>query len=101
MPPCQKVLLNKIKRTNTIVRMIKSADKNFIEVPKPVDGYCLDGSKNFEIEYFPGHAYPGDIAELMKDSQIDNNNSTENDENEIELNLCSSDEEFEESDENE
>lgn len=100
MPPCQKVLLNKIKRTNTVVRMIKSAHKNFIEVPKPVDGYCLDGSKKFEIEYFPGYAYPGDIAELMTDSQIDNND-TENNENETESNLCSSDEEFEECDEDE
>lgn len=92
MPPCQKVLMNKIKRTQSVTRMIKSSKQNTIDVPEAVDGYYLDESNKFGIEYFSGYPYPQDISDLMSES-------TKHDdyiEDEFDCHFSSSDEEYEE-----
>lgn len=83
-----------MKRTLNLTRMMKSADKPSIDVPEAVDGYCTDESGKFIFEYYSGHPYPENICDL-----IDNNNSIltdKNEENEIERDLDSSDDEYEE-----
>lgn len=96
MPPCRTVLMNKIKRTNTVTRMIKSAGENSIEKPKAIDGYCLNENNEFAIEYFPGYPYPENIEAILSQNHCDNNNSDQNtdDEDDLDFNLSSSDEEF-------
>lgn len=99
MPPCHKVLMNKIKRTRSVTRMIKTANENFIKVPAATDGYFLDENQKFAIEYFAGHPYPSDIIDFTNESLCDNNNSPANDdiiENEFDCELSSSDDESDE-----
>lgn len=81
----------------SVTRMIKSANKNFIEVPAAIDGYFLDKNRKFAIEYFPGHPYPSNILDFTNESLCDNSNSPTNDgetiENEFDYELSSSDDE--------
>lgn len=90
MPPCESVLLNKIKRTTKITRMILSSKENFIDLPSVNDGYCLDENNLFSIEYFSGSPYPENIAELIRENN--NNNNESDDEN---SDVCSSDDDQE------
>lgn len=94
MPPCQTVLLNKIKRTNNVTRMIKSAGKIFIEIPKAIDGFCLNDNNEFAIEYFSGYPYPENIESIMNQNHCDNNNSNRNSncDDDLDFGLSSSDE---------
>lgn len=89
MPPCQKVLQNKIKRTITLTRMTKSCNTNQIELPAATDSYCFDGNNKFVIKYFFGLPYPADIEILLNE-----------DENEKEYDRNSSDDEDYSEDEN-
>lgn len=67
MPPCQKVLMNKMKRMLSVTRMIKSAGKTSVHVPEAVDGYCTKENGNFSIEYYSGLPYPENICDLIND----------------------------------
>lgn len=95
MPPCASVLLNKIKRTLNITRMIKSCNKNTIDLPKAIEGYCLNENNEYTIEYFAGYPYPENLTDLINDNIPNNNNDAANsDEDNCEL--SSSDEEYDE-----
>lgn len=96
MPPCQRVLMNKIKRTQSLTRMIKSSSNNLIQPPEAVDGYCLSENNMFAIEYFDGYPYPQSISDMMDENFDDEeNNTTNNDSNEFDCEMSSSDEEYE------
>lgn len=60
-------MINKMKRTLTLTRMIKSAEKASIDVPEAVDGYCMKENGNFSIEYYSGYPYPENICDLIND----------------------------------
>lgn len=77
MPPCQKVLQNKINRTICLTRMIKSCNINQISLPEATGGYRLDDNKKFVIKYFSGLPYPDDIEDLLHE----NGNDLESDQN--------------------
>lgn len=97
MPPCQKVLINKIKRTQSLTRMIKSSNENSMQLPEAYDGYRLNESKEFEIAYFSGYPYPQNFSDVMNETLCDEDkNSTNNDNHEFDCELSSSDEEYEE-----
>lgn len=92
MPPCESVLLNKIRRTQSATRMIKSCGTNLVYLPKVNDGYCFNESNAFMIEYFPGCPYPENIANLIKDNSITNSNNDD----ETNYDLSDSDDEYNE-----
>lgn len=99
MPPCQKVLTNKLKRMLSMTRMIKTSNQNSIDVPKAVDGYGVDESNRFTIEYFSGYPYPQDISDLIDNSDFEQTESSaaeDHSESEFVYALESSDEEDEE-----
>lgn len=75
MPPCQKVLRNKIKRTNYITRLIKNADKNFVEEQDPcINGWFKNGCQ-FDIEFFHGDQCPENLAsEAVDEAEFANLN---------------------------
>lgn len=77
--------------------MIKSSNENLIHLPEAVDGYRLNESKKFEIEYFSGYPYPQYFSDMMNETLTDKNESfTNNDNHEFDCELSSSDEEYEE-----
>lgn len=94
MPPCESVLLNKIKRTQSVTRMIKSCSNNSIYLPEAIDGYCLNENQEYMIEYFSGCPYPESFADLIDDNLKNNNDASSSDEDNC--NISSSDEEYEE-----
>lgn len=51
MPPCKKVLTNKIKRTSCLTRMIKSSKNNFIDRPDALNGYWTK-TENLKLNIF-------------------------------------------------
>lgn len=65
MPPCRAVLLNKIKRTNDLSRMIKLAHNKNISTPK--NGYIINSKNEMEIDYFSGDSYPTSITNIAAD----------------------------------
>lgn len=68
MPPCKDVLLNKIERSNRIVRMMKCG-KNIIDRPEPIDGWYLDEKGEFALSYYSGLAFPEDITNLTNETE--------------------------------
>lgn len=62
MPPCQKVLRNKIKRTNHITRLIKNADKHFVEEQNPCDNGWIKNENRYDIDFYDGDQCPESIA---------------------------------------
>lgn len=95
MPPCESVLLNKINRTLKVTRMIKSCKENLIVLPEANDGYCLNESNVFSIEYFSGSPYPENIADLLK-GNVNNNHNNNLDSDDESSDVCSSDDELDE-----
>ena len=75
MPPCKKVLLKKIERTEYLSRMIKSAsNKNIAE---PQKGWLVNENGEFEIDYFEGDPFPQTITEISSEVQIDDTDDEE------------------------
>lgn len=93
MPPCESVLLNKIKRTQNVARMIKLSGHNVIDLPKAIDGYFKNEKNEYALEYFPGCPYPENVADLMTGNFSNNNYSTSNSDEDF-CDLSSSDEEY-------
>lgn len=91
LPPCQKVLQNKINRTIAVTRMIKSCNNNQISLPEAADGYFLDANEKFVIKYFPGMPYPEDIEFVLIEDE--DGDDAEKMENEMERERNSSDDE--------
>lgn len=78
MPPCKKVLLNKVVRTKYLSKIIKSATENSIE--RPGKGWMVNENQFMEIDYFDGDPFPEDIVEENNFEPEDDEND-ENDEN--------------------
>lgn len=91
MPPCESVLLNKMKRTLNVTRMIKSSSKNTVDLPKAEEGYCLNEKNEYTIEYFTGYPYPDNFTGTNL-----NNNSNASSSDEDNCDVSSSDEEYNE-----
>lgn len=72
MPPCKKVLLNKIARTEYLSEIIKNASNNIIEQPKT--GWIIENG-DMQIEYFNGNPFPETITTI---SLNDQNNDSDN-----------------------
>jgi hypothetical protein len=76
MPPCQRVVVNKIKRTNYLTRLIKNADRNFIEDIDPSDHGWIKLQNKIEIQFYDGNQFPENLASRAVDEideQIRNN----------------------------
>lgn len=74
MPPCKRVLLNKIKRTNAITRMLKQSALNDTYLPKLSEGWALNSDGEFCTQYLEGELFPSDILDLEisgEDSDMD------------------------------
>lgn len=89
MPPCKKVLMNKIERSQYLARMMKNSVNGTID--KPGIGWILSETGDIEIDYFSGDPFPEDVATLPIDLQEDS-------EDEEGGHLSSSDEEYDERD---
>lgn len=70
MPPCRKVLLNKIKRTSYLARTMRQSSENFIG--KPDGGWYLNENNEMDIDYFAGNPYPENITNISFDENEDN-----------------------------
>lgn len=75
MPPCQRVLRNKIKRANYITGIVKNAVENELNFGDPSkQGWRLMNDKDeYEVCYFDGAQYP----EIKSDDIFDNLEETE------------------------
>lgn len=80
MPPCRKVLLNKINRTDHLAQIIKNANNDTIS--ESGDGWYINENGIMEIEYFDGDQFPDNVTQI-----------TEKNEEDSEIELGSSDEE--------
>lgn len=79
MPPCKKVLLNKIYRTNQITQMIKGSRNPMVYIPQPTNGWTLDAKNRFRVEYFDGNAYPEDVnyeTDQDGESEVDDSDNS-------------------------
>lgn len=77
MPPCQRVLLNKIRRSNHLSHMVKSSSKNFIGLQDCTSGaWIINENNQMEIDYFSGAAYPDNIENIVIGNE-DNENEDE------------------------
>lgn len=95
MPPCKSTLLNKIKRTNKIARIIKQCSLNEIDLPNGNnDGWSLGENGTFCIEYYLGNPYPDHFAcnemsdpenddYVQIDDNIEVNNSSDESDNDF------------------
>lgn len=71
MPPCKKVLLNKIKRTCYLSQIMQRSNQGAIE--RPDDGWILTENNELEIDYFVGNPFPDNITNTSIDENIDEN----------------------------
>lgn len=86
MPPCKKVLLKKIERTEYLSDMIKNASNN--DIGQPQAGWLVN-ENGFEIDYFDGNPFPENIMEIPLEQQKNDNGNNSDDE---EWNYSSNDE---------
>lgn len=69
MPPCNKVLMKKIERSQYLARMMKNCVNGTID--KPGIGWISSDTGDIEIDYFSGDPFPEDVATLPIDIQGD------------------------------
>lgn len=62
MPPCESVLLNKIRRSIQVTQLIKQSQMNNLDVPSASDGWLINDDGKYGIEYFSGLPYPDQIT---------------------------------------
>lgn len=90
MPPCQRVLMNKIHRTKILTMIIKNARESSVNIPLKNWWYV---NENMEIEYFSGSPYPSNIEEITLNSNSGDDDEEDNDyiSDSDESNICDSD----------
>lgn len=77
MPPCKSVLQNKIKRSNYIAKLIKSAVINNIETDDPCrHGWTLD-EHAYVIDFYVGSMYPEELIDLESEITFDSDTDDE------------------------
>lgn len=98
MPPCHKVLLNKIKRTDYLASVAKGAMDRFFD--QPDEGWVINDGE-MELIYFSGNPFPEDLTKVPLDQENDSEddepaNPTFSDEenSDSEISLDESDEEW-------
>lgn len=67
MPPCRKVLLNKINRTDHLAQIIKNANNDTIS--ESTDGWYINENGIMEIEYFNGDQFPDDVTQFEEKNE--------------------------------
>lgn len=72
-------LLNKIKRTNYVSKMIKNSSQNNICFPDVTDHGWQNINGEYLIEFFSGPSYPENVVEFLKN---DHENKTDDEEEE-------------------
>lgn len=90
MPPSKSTLINKIKRTNYLARLIKSCAINNIDLDDPqMHGWSVD-EKEYVIDFYSGPQYP----EFFVNNQDSYEVKSDDEDNLInDANIFSSDEE--------
>ena len=80
MPPGQRVLQQKIKRTNLVATRWCAATEPFEPVMSPSD-YGLDcEDKEYRIKWFEGEAAPRSLDIMLEDADDEENGGVEDDE---------------------
>lgn len=77
MPPCKSVLLNKIKRANSLSQMIKTSSEKTIDLSW--NGWFINENNELEIEYFTGNPFPEIIITMATDNIPENQEEEEDD----------------------
>lgn len=75
MPPCKKVLLHKMQRTQYLAQMIKHSTDGHIAQPE--SGWIIDENGTMEIDYFDGNPFPENITTTSFDENEDDPEESE------------------------
>ena len=98
MPPCQRVLQQKIKRTNLVATRWCAATEPFEPVMSPYD-YGLDcEDKEYRIKWFEGEAAPRSLDIMLEDADDEENGGVDDDEDIVTEDESSADEDEDEVD---
>lgn len=63
LPPCEKVLTQKLLRTHMLTNLLKEAQHQFIQIDF-TSGWNVEDSK-LRIKYYEDEAYPADISQIV------------------------------------
>ena len=78
MPPCQRSLLNKIKRANFVASMWKKACTSCPITYSPVEnGWCLTGGK-YQLNWYDGAQVPQNLSDVLEDHTLEEQEDNDN-----------------------
>lgn len=78
MPPCSRVLVNKVKRANFVAAMWKKACTRCPILYSPVgNGWCLKAGK-YQLNWYDGDQVPRSLADVLGSSALDDDDENDN-----------------------